>query len=48
LHPLGIEARCGYLDEENLLMSQVEPDAARARAGEWLAVALGKGFEEIR
>jgi hypothetical protein len=47
LHPHGIEARCGYGNEDDLLMSQVErtPDAARARADEWLATALSKGCE---
>jgi hypothetical protein len=50
LHPHGIEARCGYGNEEDLLMSQVErtPDAARARADEWKQTALARGFEEIR
>ena len=50
LHPFGIEARCGYNDEEELLMSHVErtPDAARARADEWRRTALARGFEEIR
>jgi hypothetical protein len=49
LHPYGIEARCSY-GEEDLLMSHVErtPDAARARASEWFATALSRGFEEIR
>lgn len=49
LHPYGIEARCGYGNEDNLLMSQVErtPDAARARADEWLANALSRGFERL-
>ena len=50
LHPHGIEARCGCGNDDNLLMSHVErtPDAARARANEWLASALERGFEEIR
>jgi hypothetical protein len=49
LHPCGIEARCGYGNEEDLLMSQVErtPDAARARADEWRQTALEKGFQEL-
>ena len=48
LRPHGIEVRCGYDDERNLLMSQVEktPDAARARADEWKALSLEKGFSE--
>ena len=35
LHPHGIEARCGYGNEEDLLMSQVErtPDAAQGPSG---------------
>ena len=50
LHPHGIEARCGYANEDDLLMSQVErtPDAAKARADEWLATAVSRGFEEPR
>jgi hypothetical protein len=49
LHPHGIEARCGYHDEADLLMSQVErtPDAAKARADEWKQTAIAKGFEEL-
>ena len=49
LHPHGIEARCGYGNEEDLLMSQVErtPDTARARADEWKQTALAKGFQEL-
>jgi hypothetical protein len=49
LHPLGIEVRCGYKDEENLLMSQVEksPDAAQARAFEWKQVVIDKGYEDV-
>jgi hypothetical protein len=43
LHPHGIEARCGYRNEDDLLMSQVErtPEAAKARADEWLALGVG-------
>ena len=50
LHPLGIEARCGYANEESLLMSQVEktPDAARARADEWKQTAIDKGFFDLK
>ena len=35
LHPHGIEARCGYGNEEDLLISQVErsPDAAQGPSG---------------
>jgi hypothetical protein len=49
LHPHGIEARCGYSNEDDLLMSQVErtPEAAKARADEWLANARSRGFEVI-
>jgi hypothetical protein len=49
LHPLGIEARCGYDNEENLLMSQVlkTPDAARALATEWKVTVVEQGYEEI-
>jgi len=49
LHPLGIEVRCGYQDEENLLMSQVEkpPDDGRALAAEWKQMVIEKGFEEV-
>jgi ribosomal protein L32 len=49
LHPHGIEARCGYGNEQNLLMSQLEPTphAARAKAEEWKQAAIAKGFEEI-
>lgn len=49
LHPHGIKARCGYSNEAELLMSQVErtPDAARARAEEWKQTVLRKGFEEL-
>jgi hypothetical protein len=48
-HPIGFEARCGYGNEEDLLMSQVErtPDAAKAHADAWLAIAIDKGFEQI-
>jgi hypothetical protein len=44
----GWIVRCGYSDEENLLMSQVEktPDAATARAAEWKQAAIAKGFAE--
>jgi hypothetical protein len=47
LHPHGIEVRCGYGNEDHLLMSQVArtPEAAKARAEEWLAAALSRGFE---
>ena len=46
LHPYGIEARCSYGNEEDLLMSHVErtPDAARARASKWFATALSRGL----
>ena len=49
LHPGGIEARCGYGNEDDLLMSQVErtPQAAKARADEWLATALSRGFQLV-
>jgi hypothetical protein len=49
LHPHGIEARCGYDNEANLLWSQVTklPDEARARAEEWKAFAIEKGFTEV-
>jgi len=49
LHPYGVEARCGYGNEDDLLISQVErtPDAAKARANEWLATAVSKGFELV-
>jgi len=50
LHPIGFEARCGYGNEEDLLMSQVERtrDAAKAHADAWLATAIRRGFAEIR
>jgi len=50
LHPYGFEAKCFYGNDEHALMSHVErtPDAARARANEWLASALERGFEEIK
>jgi hypothetical protein len=50
LHPIGFEARCGYGNEEDLLMSRVErtPGAAKAHADAWLATAIEKGFAEIR
>ena len=37
-------------NEDNLLMSQVErtPDAAKARADEWKATAIEKGFTEVK
>jgi hypothetical protein len=46
LHPHGIESRCGYRDEADLLMSVVEktPDAAKAIAEEWKQSAIEKGF----
>jgi hypothetical protein len=49
LHPHGIEVRCGYGNEDHLLMSQVErtPEAAKARADEWLAAALSRGFQIV-
>jgi hypothetical protein len=45
----GFEVRCGYGNENHLLMSQVErtPEAAKARADEWLAAAVVRGFEVI-
>jgi hypothetical protein len=45
----GFEVRCGYGNEDHLLMSQVErtPEAAKARAGEWLAAALNRGFDVV-
>jgi hypothetical protein len=50
LHQYGIEARCGYGNEEDLLMPQVErtPEAARARADDWKQTAIDDGYEEIR
>jgi len=50
LHPLGIEARCGYRDEDDLLMSQVTkmPDEAKAIAQEWRQGAIEKGFTEVK
>jgi hypothetical protein len=49
LHPHGIEARCGYSNEDDLLMSQVErtAEATKARADEWLAAAVSRGFEVV-
>jgi hypothetical protein len=49
LHPIGFEARCGYGNEEDLLMSQVEktPDEARASANEWKQAAIDKGFTDM-
>lgn len=49
LHPVGFEVRCGYGNEENLLMSQVErmPDAAKAHAEAWKQAAIEKGFAEV-
>jgi hypothetical protein len=45
----GIEARCTRGHEDDLLMSQVErtPEAAKARADEWLAAAVSRGFEVV-
>ena len=50
LHPCGIEARCFYGHEDNLLMSHLTktPDEAKARADEWLASAISRGFELVR
>ena len=44
--PYGIEARCGYHNEETLLMSQVADSKAAAMmiAEEWKGVAIDKGF----
>ena len=49
LHPHGIEARCGYRDEVDLLMSQVRktPDEAKVIAAVWKQAAIEKGFEEV-
>jgi len=49
LHPHGVETRCGYRDEADLLMSMVLPDddAARAMAEEWRQHSLSVGFSEV-
>jgi hypothetical protein len=48
-HPVGIEVRCGYQEEDNLLRSMVErlPDGAWARAAEWKQMVIDKGYEEV-
>jgi hypothetical protein len=49
-HPIGVEVRCGYQDEANLLRSHVirsQLGAGRALAAQWLEAAKDKGFEEI-
>jgi hypothetical protein len=49
LHPHGIEVRCGYDNEENLLRSQVVklPQAAKALAQDWNEISRERGFEEV-
>ena len=49
MHARGIEARCGYHDEDGLLMSRLErmPDAAREIAEAWKNAAIAKGLTEI-
>lgn len=47
LHPHGFEVRCGYGNEEDLLMSHVErtPETAKARGEEWPRAAVsGQGL----
>ena len=48
-HPVGIEVRCGYEEEDNLLRSMLErlPDGARVRAAEWKQLVIDKGYEEL-
>lgn len=48
-HPRGVEARCGYRDEDDLLYSRLEPDidVARRRAAQWLEAVKGKGSREV-
>jgi hypothetical protein len=48
-HPHGVEVRCGYRDEDDLLHSGLEPtlEEARTRAAEWLDTITGKGRCEV-
>jgi hypothetical protein len=48
-HPRGVEARCGYRDDDDLLHSRVELTigAARTRADAWLEAVKAKGSCEV-